>query len=121
MANELTLTGSLSFTKGRIAAVGMLKSGLQATVAGTAGYVRKTQSVGTSAAALDVGDITTPGFVFIQNNDVTNYVEVLDSVSGVACIRILANEFALFRFTTAAPAVKAHTAACIIEYIVLDS
>lgn len=121
MANELTLTGSLSFAKGKVAAVSMSKVGSQFTVSGT-NYTRETVSVGTSAfVALDLGGITTPGYIFIQNLDATNYVEIAEATSGTGTIRLLPGEFALFRCDTATPSVKAHTGACVVEYLMVEA
>ena len=121
MANELTLTGSITFAKGNVGSISMLKSGVQFTVSGT-NYSRQTTSVGTSAfTALDIGSITTPGFIFIQNNDTTNYVEVSASTSANGCVKLLPGEFAIFRCATTTPAVKAHTAACVVEYLLIEA
>lgn len=122
MANELTLTGSIAFAKGSIGTVNLTKSGAQFTVSGT-NYARQTVSVGTSAfVALDVGGITTAGYVFVQNNDQTNYVELAaDDTSAAACIRLLPNEFAIFRCDTSTLSAKAHTAACVIEYLLIEA
>jgi hypothetical protein len=121
MANELTLTGSLAFAKAPVATVNMLKSGVQFTVAGT-NYARQTVSVGTSSfVALDIGAITTAGYIFVQNNDTTNYVELAASTSASGCVKLLPGEFAIFRCATSTLSAKAHTAACVIEYILIEA
>ncbi len=121
MANELTLTGSLSFAKGRVAAVGMSKVGVQFTVSGSK-YTRQTISAGTSAfVALDKGGIGTVGYLYIQNLDVTNYVEIAEATGGTGTIKLKAGEFALFRCATSTPSVKANTAACILEYLMVEA
>lgn len=119
MALEITATGAVSFAKGNVATVGLTRSGQRFTVSGT-DYTRGTQSVGTAAEALALGEVTTPGWFFIYNMDATNYVEVLDSTGGVATLKIKAGEFACGRFASAAPAVKANTAAVVIEYMVVE-
>ncbi len=122
MANELTLTGSLAFAKGAVGTVSLLKSGAQVTVAGT-NYARQTVSVGTSAfVALDVGGIAAAGFIFIQNNDLTNYVELAaDDSSAAACVKLLPGEFAIFRCDTSTLSAKANTAACVVEFLLIEA
>ncbi len=121
MANELTLTGSLSFAKGRVAAVSMTKAGAQFTVTGSK-YTRETVSAGTSAfVALSKGDIGTVGYMFIQNLDSTNYVEIAEATSGTGTVKLKAGEFALFRCATSTPSVKANTAACVLEYLMVEA
>lgn len=121
MANELTLTGSLSFAKGRVAAVSMSKVGAQFNVTG-ANYARLTTSVGTSAfVALVKGGIGTIGYLYIQNLDATNYVEIAEATSGTGTVKLKPGEFALFRCATSTPSVKANTAACICEYLMVEA
>ena len=91
MAKELTLTLNLAFNKSNIS-TSMASGTQQFTVSGT-DYVRETMSVPTSATALPLGAVATPGYCVITNKDVVNYVDVLDSVSGNACIRLLAGEY----------------------------
>ena len=117
MARELTLNLNVSFVKANINTT-MTSGTQQFTVSGT-DYVRETMSVPTSATALPLGAITTPGYCMITNKDATNYVDVLDAAAGNACIRLLPGEWAVFRFKTTAPAVQAHTAAVKIEYLLI--
>ncbi len=122
MANELTLTGSIAFAKGAVATVSLQKNGAQVTVAG-ANYARQTASVGTSAfAELPIGDVVAAGYVFIQNLDATNYVELAaDASAAAACIKLKPGEFAIFRCDTSTLAAKANTAACIVEYLLIEA
>jgi hypothetical protein len=119
MANEITVTGSLTFAKGNVATNGLTRSGQQFNVSGT-NYTRKTQNIGTSAEVLALGEIGTAGWFLIYNMDATNYVEVLDSTGGNVCLKIKPGEFACGRFGAAAPALKANTAAVNVDYIVVE-
>ncbi len=119
MANEITATGTLSFAKGNVATTGITRSGQQFNVSGD-DYTRKTQTVGTAAEVLVLGEVGTPGWFLIYNMDATNFVEVLDSTGGAVTLKIKAGEFACGRFGCAAPAVKADTAPVNIEYIVIE-
>jgi hypothetical protein len=118
MAQELTATGSVFFSKGSVASNGLVISGKKFDVAGK-DYIRKSQNIGTSAEALDLGDVSTAGWFFIQNNDITNFVELLDAVAGNVFMKLKPGEFACGRFGCAAPAAKANTAACDVEYIIV--
>jgi hypothetical protein len=125
MANELTCTGSVQFAKGQVGAVGMAKSGVKFTVTG-GDYVRGTFSVPTTSGgtAIPLGGIATAGgWYFIQNNDSTNYVKIMNAVSGTVVLQIMPLEFAIGRFDAGVTAVAAiaHTAAVVIEYIFVDN
>jgi hypothetical protein len=61
-------------------------------------------------AALPVSGLSAPGgFFFFVNNDPTNYIQILTSVSGVPFLRIEPGEVAMGRFDSGitAPAVAA--------------
>lgn len=117
MANELTLTTSLTYNKGAIS-VALAKSGLQFNVAGTA-FTESAATVPTSATAIPLGSVGTPGFILAINLDTTNYVTILDSVSGNACVKLKPGEPALFRLASSAPAWKANTASCTVLYLII--
>lgn len=117
MANELTLRASLSFSKS--GAQVQRSEGITVSVTGDA-FTHETQSVGTSEEQLAQGaDLGTPGYVLVINHDTTNYVEV-GSTTGVYDIKLLAGEFALYRHNSATVYAKANTAACLVEYIIIE-
>lgn len=120
MANEITVAALLSFAKGVLSDT-MQKTATTFDMTGVP-YERRTMSVPTTAGgtALPLGDVTTPGYCFIRNTDPTNYITVKPAAAGVDTIKIKAGEFAVFRFAAAAPAVLANTAACVIEYLLLQ-
>jgi hypothetical protein len=74
------------------------------------------QNIGTSDETLDLGDISTIGFVCLRNMDVTNYVEI-GHTSGTYALKLKAGEFCLFRAGAAMTAIhaKANTAAINLE------
>jgi hypothetical protein len=123
MANELTCSGSLQFSKGAVNPVSMTKSGVQFNVAGTR-YVRGVFSVPTTAngTAIPLGNNGSVGWFYIENNDSTNYVQILNAVSGEALIRLYPGEFTCGRFdtTVTAPAAQANTAVVQIEYMFVE-
>jgi len=121
MANELTLTGSLSFEKGSIS-IDLEKTGLQVTVTGTE-CIRNTQIVTTSEAALLKGSVTTCGYIIAINRDATNFITIRPATGVVDCIKLKAGEFAVFRFDNTdanVPFVIADTANCVLEYLLIE-
>jgi len=79
-------------------------------------------SIGTTAEALDISDISTVEFIVIKNTDATNYVEIDCNYSSAfsADIRIDAGKTATFKPSGVVQA-KANTAAVIVEYIAIGT
>lgn len=79
-------------------------------------------SIGTTAEALDISDISTVEFIVIKNTDSTNYIEIDCNYSTTfsADITLAAGKTAIFKPSGVVQA-KANTAACIVEYIVVGS
>jgi hypothetical protein len=123
MADEITLSLSFRFSKsGRYvdtADFGAL--GLEFDVSGT-DYVHKTQNIGTTAEALSIGDIGTCGWMVVKNLDASNYVEISRATftSGQGTVKLKAGEVAAFRLGSNTPYALANTAACDIEYILVE-
>lgn len=119
MADEIRATLLLSFTKAPATALAVGESDKSFTVSGSK-YMHGVQAIATDATALDVGPITVPGWYYIKNIDPTNYVELLTAAAGAVFGKLKPGEFTIGRFGVAAPALKAHTGACNIEYAVID-
>lgn len=121
MAQEITATASLAYSKGSIASVSMAKSGSRFDVSGS-NYERGTQTITTSSPqAIGLGSVGTPGWFYIQNNDATNYVTIFDATSGNAFLKLKPGEFAVGRFAATAPAAQANTASVAIEYMIVEA
>jgi len=118
MANELTVMLKLNFSKsGAKVSRNFAKS---ITVTGDA-FTHEVQSVGTSEEELAQGaDLGTPGVVMAINLDSTNYVEI-GSTTGVYDIKLQAGEGAIWRHNSATLYAKANTAACLVEYIIIET
>jgi hypothetical protein len=127
MANEITVSGQLSVTKGSLA---LRKSiGTQRfDMTGTA-YSAGVQSIATTAAGVAVSIATavgTPGFAYFVNLDPTNYVEIGIQHSGttfVAFMKVEAEETSLpIRLAVASNALyaRANTSAVEVEIFVLE-
>lgn len=120
MANEISVSGRLSFVKGSSA--GELISGLLTPTMTGSNYQKHRQTIGTSEEVLVVpGDAGTLGLIMAINRDVTNYVELLAASGAQAFAKMLPGEFALFRAAAGATYYgKANTGACELEYLVLE-
>ena len=117
MANEIAILVNLSFSKGG-ASVSRSES-IQVTVTGDA-FSHEVQAIGTTEEELAQGaDLGTPGYMFIKNLDATNYVEV-GSTTGVYDIKLKAGEVCLYRHNSATVYAKANTAACNVEYLLIE-
>jgi hypothetical protein len=119
MADEITASASLSFTKGGISA-DYEKLGLKITMSGS-NYIQNILSVATSETALPKGSITTPGLCLVVNLDTTNFVKVRGASGAVDCIKIPAGELALFRHSGTSPYLIADTAACRVAYLLIEA
>jgi len=121
MADEITMQAYLSIDKGGLE-LSRDSGSVSVDMTGTH-CAAGTQEVGTSAEALEKGDISTPGLLYIHNMDGTNYVEVGYDEGGTfaATVKLLAGEYAVFRLAQTTPQVKANTAAVTIEYILAEA
>ena len=121
MANEATVTTALKFTKGSVD-LNLTDSASTFDVTGTR-YQRAVQSVGTAAEALDMGDITDPGWAYFRNLDASNYVELFAATGETAFLRLNAGEHACVRLSTSAtaPFAQADTASIDLEYMIVQT
>lgn len=122
MANEVTVTGSLNVYKSSImsSALGRSFSGLQATMTGNL-ISYGTISVGTSAEAIPLGEVTQPGWSFFKNADSTNRINLRNGASGADVVELLAGEVAMFRwYRSATPYAISITAACVLEFLIIS-
>lgn len=127
MASEITMSGGLSYEDADNVTQDFQIANVVKSVS-TLGAVRIPQTAPiTSAAALNMGGITAPGYVLIQNKDPTNYVDVLTGTGGVLFARLdpdtLANGtggFCLLKLSSGAqaPFVLANTAPCVVDALI---
>lgn len=119
--NEITPNGTLSYQKGNITQKTLTVSGKTFDITGTS-YVEGSQSIPTSATAIEVGNLATLGWFFLKNLDTTNSITILTAPGGTAFLSIEAGEFAMGRFapTVTAPAALSVGAACLLEFLILE-
>ena len=119
MADEITAQFYLKFDKTN-ATPQMSPSSQSVDVTGS-NYAQGTQEIGTSAEAIRLGDIGTPGYIMAHNLDSTNYIEIgYDDTGFKPTVKLKPDEWALFRLAPATPQAKADTAACDLEYLLIE-
>lgn len=125
MAGELTLSVALRFAKGNrlIDTSSMALNALAIDVAGT-DFIRFSQVVSLTPAALEIGSITTPGYVVMKNIETynaSNYVTVRNGVSGADVPKLFGGDLAVFRASAATMFVDATGAIQEIDCIVIEA
>lgn len=119
MANEISFTHTLSFAKGNVASIGRTRTATP-TVSG-AKYISNVQNIGTTAEAIDIGDIGTPGWAWFRNLDATNFVTIRIGASGADLAKLLPGESASFRLAASNPYAIADSGACNVEYLIVEA
>ena len=124
MANEFTVSALLKIDKGFLTDTKNTSNlKVDQTGDGAAGGV---QNIGTSAEAIDVGDVSTLGLAYFRNLDDTNFVQIGQDIGGGGFnefFKLLAGEVALMRLDLAATGVlqaKADTAAIELQYMIYE-
>lgn len=122
MASEITITTSVSVTKGNYKL--SFAPGTQRFDQTAQGAHEPVVSVGTSEEDMAVGDVAVPGWLILQNLDTTNYVTWGPKSGGamVAIGRIEPGETAVFRMAPSSATLRwlANTAACKVKMILLE-
>jgi hypothetical protein len=83
-------------------------------------YESGVQSIGTTEETLSQNDVGTIGYLGINNLDATNYVE-LGATTGVYSAKLAAGCGALIPWDGATVYAKAHTGACLVEYLIIEA
>lgn len=121
MADELVVNISLRYSPA--ANVQQIQRDLanQAfTVAGVPKYLQQIQIIGTSREALNLGEISTCGVIWVKNLDNTNYVELFpDAATSSALVKIKPGEAWAFRLASNTPYAQANTAQCSVEILLM--
>ncbi len=123
MANEITLTASLSAYKSTVMAqaIGRAVTGLTYTMTGTLYIGPSLMSVATSATAIPLGSVTAPHWAFFLNHDATNFLKIRNGASGADLLKLLAGECAFCPLLdSATPYAIADTSACLLEYLIFS-
>lgn len=122
MSNEITLNASLAYADSE-SADELLRIVDKLANISTKKYVKAKQSIGTSEEAIGLGEVTSLGWALFVNRDSTNFISLKTATGGTIFAKLLAGEFAMFRFGSGvtAPYAIADTAACQMEYLILST
>lgn len=122
MANEISLTASLTGFKASVMAEAVARSvvGFVANMGGTV-YVQNVLLVGTSATLIPLASVTSPHWAFFQNHDATNFLTIRNGSAGADVIKLLAGEPAFVPLLdTGTFYAVANGAACLLEYLIFS-
>lgn len=123
MANELSVSGSFSYSRGNFASLARSVSALGVNVNADP-LICDVLSVTTSELAIPLGGVTAGGnWVWLKNLDGTNFVEVRVGTGSTKFCKLKPGEFALFRLGSGitAPYIIADTATCLVEYVLFSA
>lgn len=121
MADELTLNIGFDYSKSGTS-ISERVTNLAVDVSGTK-ITHTRQAITTSEVALDLGGLSTGGYLLAINRDATNYVSIRPGTGATNVVRILPGEVALFRIDSAAsaPYAIANTATVELEFWLLSA
>lgn len=118
MSGEIQYSGTLTNSGLRISLATGTKSIDQTTKRATG----QVQAIGTTHEALILGELSTCGWAYFENKDLTNYVEIGADSAGtfIPFMKLLAGEYAIVRLGgTNAPYARANTAAVELRYEIM--
>lgn len=129
MSNEVTMSASVDYedsenTTGSLSVVDVIKS------VSTKRFTRTKQNVGTSEEAINIGDVSAPGYCILVNRDTTNYIEIKTGTGGVIFAKLDPDTngdgtggFCVLKLGSGAqaPYAIAHTAACQMDVFIIDT
>jgi len=122
VADELTISMSISYQSGNSPRLSWALASKKITVAGTA-VGGLSVSVGTAEEVIPLGEVTAAGaLIAVENLDDTNYIEIRDATGAANdVVRLNAREGAVFRFGSdvTAPYWIANTAAVRVWYMLI--
>jgi len=118
MSDELKVSASIDCTLSSGASIKKRKHATLDVTGDTLEY--GTLSVGTSEEELtQLADLGTLGYLFLYNTDSSNYVEAGHS-TGSYCVKVRAGGIALYEHNGATIYLKANTAACVVEFVLIE-
>ena len=118
MANEISINATLRYSKSPTSA--SLTTSFLADQTGDK-YQAGVQIVGTVEEQLDKGDVGTIGYIAFRNLDVTNFVQ-MGRAAGAYSMDVKAGKGGVIPWGSAtSPFVKANTAACEFEYLIIEA
>lgn len=119
MSNEITMTGTFT-----VSPSGVNKFERDVSVAADQTGAKKVEnqvSVATSATAIPLGSVTSPGWAWFKNMDATNFLVIHDGATkaGHTIARLYpGKEFVVPLDPTCVPYATADTGACLLDYCI---
>lgn len=123
MANELSITAALTFSKNAIQQFARAVTSLPVSVGSNGGVYDPGFSCSTGDQAIPLGGIPSLGYAWFHNLDATNSVNIKTASAGTVIITMKPGEVALFRFGSgvSVPAVNASSGTPLVEYVILPN
>ncbi len=124
MANELTLTNTLGYSKNNTT-VNRAVNGLERTVTGNGLNSLTAYIAPTAETAIPLGSVTIPGgYLWLQNNDAANFVTLRTQMGGQIISKMLPGDIVELRMPDTSPIVipttQCDTAPCSLSLAVFD-
>jgi hypothetical protein len=122
LANEISFTSSLTVNKPSIMSSAIARSVNNLLFSMNGNFtVEGTISVGTSATAIPLGQVTQPHWAFFNNLDPTNFLTLFNGVSGAVFAQLYAGECAFVPLAIACvPYALANTNPILLEYLIVS-
>jgi hypothetical protein len=120
MANEISVSASLSASKN--GATIAASDSLSITMAGDQ-MISNVQIVPAASEAILLGDVTTPGYVYIKNLDPVNFVSIsvlATAVAGTSFAKLLPGQFCVFPAVSTTLTAIADTLPCNVQVVVIE-
>ncbi len=117
MANEITVSSTLKYSKNKASA--SLATSYFANQTGDK-YQGGVQSIATTEESLDKGDVGTIGFLAVRNMDATNFVS-FGHTTGVYDVKVLAGQGGVIPWNGTSVFAKADTASVEVEYLIIEA
>ena len=120
MANEISFSASLALVQTGLSLRG--EGSGTATIAGNTG-IATVQNIGLTTEAIAMGDVATPGYLFVKNVDPTNTIRIglaTPVTSGDAMITLLPGEFAFIPTRQTTIYAIAITGACDMQVVLTE-
>ncbi len=122
MANEIMVTAKITYNNTPIANISRDETDVSFDITGTR-YTQVVQDVSTVEEVLQLGDVPSAGlgWCWLKNLDPTNFVNVGPAAGDAYLLKLKALEPAVFRLQLSiVPVVKADTADCDMEVLILE-
>lgn len=124
MANEISIIASLRYTKSGVDVI----TRSNPTAAGDVltqktsdvRYVNRVQNFTTSATAIGLGDVASPGMCWMTNIGAVNTISIREGSGGAPVVYLEPGEWALFRMSGGAPFARSDAGDSDLEYFIID-